>query len=125
MKYITKSYADLMHIVDCEVIKHNGMRKKKTLWTDNEVGEKPTLFVANDEEAEAQYVAMKIKEELLDAFTEFGESLIPSDNNVTEYAQNLGILADGIAELAKFSWYEGRSQSDYFEAKRSLYIGWA
>ena len=53
------------------------------------------------------------KEELLDAFTEFGESLIPSDNNVTEYAQNLGILADGIAELAKildkaFSYY--RSQ---------------
>lgn len=48
-----------------QVIKNNGIRKKKTLWTDNENGEKPTFHIANDEEAEAQYVAEKIKEQLL------------------------------------------------------------
>ena len=48
-----------------EIIKNNNMRKKKTLWTDNELGEKPYLHIANDEEAEAQFVATKIKEQIL------------------------------------------------------------
>ena len=45
-----------------EVIKKNDMRKKKTLWTDNKEGEIPSLQVAYDEEEEASYVAMKIRE---------------------------------------------------------------
>ena len=48
-----------------EIIKNNGIRKKKVLWTDNELGVKPTLHVAMDEEQEAVYVATKIKEQLL------------------------------------------------------------
>ncbi len=42
------------------VIKNNEYRKGKSLWTDNENGEKLTLFVAEDEQDEGQYIAKDI-----------------------------------------------------------------
>ena len=43
-----------------QVIKHNTGRKGKNLWTDKDMGEKPTLYVAADERDEAQFVAGKV-----------------------------------------------------------------
>lgn len=44
------------------VIKNNTNRKEKALWTDNQNGDKITVFNANDEYDETTYVAEKIKE---------------------------------------------------------------
>jgi DNA helicase II / ATP-dependent DNA helicase PcrA len=43
------------------VIRHNLGRKEKSLWTENEAGERPTLHVAEDEEAEARWVVGSIR----------------------------------------------------------------
>ena len=43
-----------------DVIKNNKQRKGKTLWTENEQGEKITLHTAYDEREEAKYVAQTI-----------------------------------------------------------------
>ena len=44
------------------VIRNNTERKGKELWTDKDMGEKLTLYVAQNENDEAQYVASKILE---------------------------------------------------------------
>jgi len=44
-----------------DVIQNNRDRKGKKLWTENEGGELPLLYIVNDEREEAQYVADKIK----------------------------------------------------------------
>ena len=56
-----RSTKNILNVAN-DVIRHNSKRKQKKLWTDNEQGEMPRLHVAYDEEAEAQFVAMKIKE---------------------------------------------------------------
>lgn len=43
-----------------EVIKHNGMRKEKTLWTENEAGAEPVYYQAGEEADEALYTAQTI-----------------------------------------------------------------
>ncbi len=43
-----------------EVIKHNEGNVKKNLWTENEEGNKPTVFQASDEYDEANYVVSQI-----------------------------------------------------------------
>ena len=45
-----------------DVIRNNNGRKGKKLWTDNEIGEKPSLCITEDERAEAQFAADTIIE---------------------------------------------------------------
>ncbi|MBQ8446768.1 MAG: UvrD-helicase domain-containing protein, partial [Clostridia bacterium] len=42
------------------VIKNNGHRKDKTLWTENEEGAKPKVYEADEESGEARYIAQCI-----------------------------------------------------------------
>ncbi len=42
------------------VIKNNGRRKKKTLWTENDEGDKVRVFEAEEESGEARFVAQQI-----------------------------------------------------------------
>lgn len=44
-----------------ETIKNNSQRIKKDLWTSNEDGDKPKLFIANNSQEEASFVADKIE----------------------------------------------------------------
>ncbi len=44
-----------------QLIKHNKVRKEKNLWTENEVGEKAMLYIANNEYDEAEHVATNIQ----------------------------------------------------------------
>jgi DNA helicase-2/ATP-dependent DNA helicase PcrA len=46
-----------------EVVKNNTQRKKKILWSNNEMGEPIECYIAGDDEEEAEYVAQKILEE--------------------------------------------------------------
>lgn len=52
----TKSILNLAN----EIIKNNGARHPKTLWTDADEGEKPELYQADEESGEALYAARKI-----------------------------------------------------------------
>ena len=56
----TKNILNLANLI----IRNNQKRKTKVLWTENDMGEKPELNVANDETNEAEYVAMKIKSQI-------------------------------------------------------------
>lgn len=53
----TKSILNVANLI----IKNNDIRKNKTLWTDNEVGDSVEYFTGNEELDEASYVATKIK----------------------------------------------------------------
>lgn len=53
----TKCILDLAN----EIIKNNGVRSKKVLWTENEQGARVETFFADEETGEAAYTAMKIR----------------------------------------------------------------
>ena len=59
---LEQNYRSTGHILAAAnaVIANNTGRKGKNLWTDKEFGDKPQLYVAQDERDEAQYVAGKI-----------------------------------------------------------------
>lgn len=61
---LEQNYRSTSTILDAanEVIKNNTERKGKTLWTENEKGEKITLHTASSEREEALYIANKIME---------------------------------------------------------------
>lgn len=54
-----RSTKNILNIAN-KLIKHNVSRIEKVLWTENEDGEKPIYFSAQDEVKEAEYVANKI-----------------------------------------------------------------
>jgi len=52
----TKNILKLANVI----IKHNGKRKEKTLWTENAEGEKAQVFEGEEESGEARYIAHTI-----------------------------------------------------------------
>ena len=62
---LEQNYRSTGHILAAAnaVIAHNTERKGKTLWTDAGDGDKLTLYTAQNEDDEAQYVAAKIMED--------------------------------------------------------------
>ncbi len=60
---LERNYRSTKHILDFAntVIANNTKRKEKVLWTENDAGVKPELFVADEESGEAQYTALQIK----------------------------------------------------------------
>ena len=61
---LEQNYRSTGHILQTAnaVIQNNEGRKGKTLWTDREEGLKPVLYVAQNENDEARYVAARIAE---------------------------------------------------------------
>lgn len=62
---LEQNYRSTGHILNAanHVIANNVGRKGKTLWTNADAGDPLTLYVAQNENDEAQYVAMKIMED--------------------------------------------------------------
>ncbi len=60
---LERNYRSTKKILDVAntVIKHNVNRKDKTLWTGNDDGVNPEVYIADDESGEAQYTAIQIK----------------------------------------------------------------
>lgn len=60
---LERNYRSTKKILDVAntVIKHNTNRKDKTLWTGNDDGVNPEVYIADDESGEAQYTAIQIK----------------------------------------------------------------
>ncbi len=59
---LEQNYRSTQNILDAanSIIKNNGERKQKSLWTDAGSGDKVTQFRCDDDTAEAKYVAEKI-----------------------------------------------------------------
>ena len=60
---LERNYRSTKHILTLAntVIKHNGRRKDKTLWTKNEDGEQTKVYEAEEESGEARFVAQTIQ----------------------------------------------------------------
>ena len=60
---LEQNYRSTKNILTCAnlIIKNNGNRKNKNLWTENDVGEKVEYYLGFEESDEASHVAMKIK----------------------------------------------------------------
>ena len=60
---LERNYRSTKHILKLAnaVIKHNGRRKDKTLWTENEEGLPAKVYEAEEESGEARYIAQTIK----------------------------------------------------------------
>ena len=60
---LERNYRSTKRILDFAntIIANNSKRKDKVLWTENDDGVKPELFVADEESGEAQYTALQIK----------------------------------------------------------------
>lgn len=63
---LEQNYRSTKSILNCAnlIISNNVSRKNKSLWTENETGEKVELYVANEEGYEAGFVATKIKSQI-------------------------------------------------------------
>ncbi len=59
---LERNYRSTKHILQLAntVIKNNGNRKDKTLWTENEEGDKTKVYEAEEESGEARYIAQTI-----------------------------------------------------------------
>ncbi len=59
---LERNYRSTKHILKLAntVIKNNGNRKDKTLWTENDEGEKTKVYEAEEESGEARYIAQCI-----------------------------------------------------------------
>ena len=59
---LERNYRSTKHILSLAntVIAHNGRRKKKTLWTENDDGEQAKVYEAEEESGEARYIAHTI-----------------------------------------------------------------
>lgn len=61
--FLEQNYRSTKNILQAAntIIENNPNRKEKKLWTDNDAGEKITVYFAGDEYAETEYVAEQIK----------------------------------------------------------------
>lgn len=64
--FLEQNYRSTQSILKAanDVIAHNINRKEKNLWTDNQDGEKVTIYRAGNEHEETRFVVQKIKQEM-------------------------------------------------------------
>lgn len=74
-----------------EIIAMNRNQKQKTLWTENEEGERISIYEAKDERDEAIWIAKKIKD-MLDAGTDPNEIAVLYRTNAQSRAVEEGLL---------------------------------
>ncbi|MCX8028170.1 MAG: UvrD-helicase domain-containing protein [Thermodesulfovibrionales bacterium] len=81
--------------VSSKVIQGNASRSEKTLWTENECGEKVCYCLFNNEEEEAKHVARTIKDLYLKGFYEYSDMAILYRINLQAKA-----IEDGLREAS-------------------------
>jgi DNA helicase-2/ATP-dependent DNA helicase PcrA len=95
------------------VIRHNVERKEKGLWTENAPGEKVTLTVAEDGEAEAFQVAAEIRR-LVDAGRSYGEVAVFYRTNAQSQPFEQALIQAGLPYqlVGGTPFYERREVKD-------------
>ncbi len=105
----TKSILNLANTV----IKNNGRRKQKTLWTENSEGEKPQVFEGEEESGEARFVAHTIAG-LMNRGYKFSDFAILMRINALTRSFEQEFMADGIPfkVFGGFKFYERKEIKD-------------
>ncbi|MGA1823259.1 MAG: ATP-dependent helicase [bacterium] len=76
--YLEQNYRSTSTILDAAeaLVSNNEKRKKKKLWTNNEIGDKINLFSAFDAHQEADYICRSIKRDYAVSFPHYGNFVI-------------------------------------------------
>ncbi|MFQ5636423.1 MAG: ATP-dependent helicase [bacterium] len=75
---LVQNYRSTQHILDAanSVVEHNLSRRKKTLWTEKNKGEKVTIFEVDDAAQETSMILQRIKEGMSNGAQNFSEFAI-------------------------------------------------
>ncbi len=118
---LEQNYRSTGHILCAAnaVIANNTSRKGKRLWTDADMGEMPVMFVARDQDAEAQYIADKIFD-LVSEGGRFSDSAVLYRLNAQSNALEYAMKRRGIP----YRIYGGTRFCDRAEIKEILSYMW-
>ncbi len=89
-----RSTKTILHIAN-HVIRNNTERKEKTLWTENPIGDKATLFQASDEKVEARYIVEQIQKHVADGAS-YGDFAVLYRTNAQSRVIEEALLQQGI-----------------------------
>ncbi|MDR1563853.1 MAG: UvrD-helicase domain-containing protein [Oscillospiraceae bacterium] len=88
---LEQNYRSTQNILDAanSVIKNNQGRKSKSLWTQNGEGEKVKLHTADNQEAEAEYIADKVLEDVKAGMKYSGHAILYRMNAQSNAIENM------------------------------------
>ena len=90
-----RSTKNILNIAN-QVIKHNEGNVEKNLWTQNDTGSKPVLYGADDEYAEANYVASQIASLRREEFYKYSDFAILYRTNAQSRAFEDVFMREGL-----------------------------
>lgn len=117
-----RSTTNILNIAN-EVIKNNHGNVKKKLWTENEGGDKPTVFQADDEYDEANYVVSQINTLRINEYRKYSEFAILYRTNAQSRAFEDILMREGIPYrvVGGQKFYERKEIKDILAYLRLVY----
>ena len=105
------------------VIDNNINRKPKKLWTDNGMGDKIGVFLANDERNEADFIAAVSRQEASGINSSFSDIAVLYRTNAQSRAIEEGFMRAGIAYtmVGGLKFYERKEIKDIIAYLRMIY----
>ena len=112
---LERNYRSTKHILQLAntVIKNNGHRKDKTLWTENKEGERAKVYEAEEESGEARYIAQTIAALIARGYSYSDFAVLMRLNALTRSFEQ-EFTADGIPfkVFGGFKFYERKEIKD-------------
>ena len=105
------------------VIENNQNRKPKELWTENEAGEKITLYIAEDERDEANFIAGTVRRETEQNARAYHEFAVLYRTNAQSRVLEEGFMRCGIpyAMVGGLKFYERKEIKDLIAYLRLIF----
>ncbi|HXF59616.1 MAG TPA: UvrD-helicase domain-containing protein [Candidatus Saccharimonadales bacterium] len=121
---LTQNYRSTQTILSAAngVVKHNTARKEKELWTENAVGEKIRVHLAEDEEAEGERMVSLLLEVRRELSIRNGDVVVLYRTNAQSRAVENALRRSGIPYqlTGGISFYERREVKDVLAYMRAL-----
>lgn len=121
---LEQNYRSTKNILEAAnaVIKNNINRKAKKLWTDNETGDKITLYQASGERDEADFVTLTAKKELNEGFS-YNDMVVLYRTNAQSRAIEDGFMRADIPYkmVGGLRFYERKEIKDIIAYLRFIY----
>jgi len=120
---LEKNYRSTKNILTIanEVIKNNKLRKSKTLWTNNEIGEKIKLYEAYDENDEADFVVKQINEFVKNGIKPSQIAILYRTNAQSLYFEkNLALLGLPYKIIGSYKFFDRKEVKDLIAFLRVL-----
>lgn len=105
------------------VIEHNFKRKKKDLWTDNDTGDKITIFEARDEREEANFLIQSIEKERKKRQATYGDMAILYRANAQSRVIEEAFMRAGVpyTMVGGLKFYDRKEVKDVLAYLRLIY----